>query len=175
MTDVLKANQAAWAAREAKKAREARKLDAVDRKEATHSADAKKARQIVRELRSGSLPLICTTLAKHTSDLKLKHGLEEAFDLFAVANGRYMREELKNESRLIEWMGGTTGRMPELPPGSPAHKVELVAAWNGMLGAVNEVTKVGVHRPHREHPVMLMIDLEVPENTLVMPGENEWS
>ncbi len=175
MSDVLKINQAAYAARQAAKAPEARKLDATDRREATNSADAKKARQIVRELRSGSLPLICTTIAKHTSDLKLKHGLEEAFDRFAVANGRYMREELKSESRLIEWMGGTPGRMPEMPPGSPAHKVELVAAWNGMLGAVNEVTKVGVHKPHREHPVMLMIDLEVPENTLVMPGENEWS
>ena len=177
MSDVLKINQAAYAARQAAKAPEARKLDATDRREATNSADAKKARQVVRELRCGSLPLICMTIAKYTSDLKMKHGLQEAFDRFATANGRYMREELKDENKLVEWMGVGHGRMPELPPGSPDHKVEMAAAWNKMLDAVNEVTKVGVHKPHREHPIMLMADLEVPDNTpLIIAGDHiEWN
>lgn len=152
-------------------------MDAADRREATLSADARKARAVVRELSCGSLPLICTTIAKHTSDTAVKHGLEEAFDRFAVANGRYMREELKDENKLIEWMGVGHGIMPELPPGSPEHKVELAAAWNLMLQRVNEATKVGVHKPHREHPIVLKIDLEQPENTprIITPGHIEWN
>lgn len=176
MTDVLKATQATIAARKPPTP-EGRKLDAADRREATNSADAKKARAVVRDLSCGSLPLICTTIAKHTSDLKMKHALEEAFDRFAVANGRYMREELKDENKLVEWMGVGHGRMPELPDGSPEHKVELAAAWNQMLGAVNEATKVGVHKPHREHPIMLMADLDVPDNTprIITPDSIEWN
>jgi hypothetical protein len=177
MTDVLKATQATIAARKPP-APEGRKLDAADRREATNSADAKKARAVVRDLSCGSLPLICTTIAKHTSDLKMKHALEEAFDRFAVANGRYMREELKDENKLIEWMGPHgPGLMPTLPPGSPEHKVELAAAWNQMLMAVNEATKVGVHKAHREHPITLKIDLEEPDNTprIITPDSIEWN
>lgn len=174
MNDVLKINQAANAARAAKAARAP---DAADKREATHSADARKAQRIVRELGTGSLPLICTTIAKYTSDLTIKHGLEEAFDRFVAANWRYMREELKDENKLIEWMGVGHGVMPELPDGSPEHKVELAAAWNLMLGRVNDVTKVGVHKPHREHPIMLRADLEVPENSprIITPDSIEWN
>lgn len=176
MDDVLKLNQAAHAARQAGKVPEARKLDAVDRREATNSADAKKARQIVRDLRCNSLPVLCATFVKYMSDLKVKHGLQEAFERFAVANQRYMREELKDENTLIGWpVGNSNGRMAPLPPGSPEHKVELVAAWNLMLGAVNEVTKVGVYKPHRELPIMLVVDLEVPENALIVPTAAEWN
>lgn len=153
-----------------------RKLDAIDRREATMSADARKARDIVRSLRTGSLPLLCQALLKVIGDQKTRHGLEEAFDRFAVANGRYMREELKDENKLIEWMGVGHGRMPELPDGSPEHKVELALAWNNMLDLVSQATKVGVHKPHREHPIMLIVDIEQPENNprLILPGHIDW-
>ncbi len=53
----------------------------------------------------------------------------------------------------------------------------MAAAWNKMLDAVNEATKVGVYKPHREHPIMLMADLEVPDNTpLIIAGDHiEWN
>jgi hypothetical protein len=171
MSDVLKQNQAA------NRRPEGRKLDATDRREATHSADAAKAREIVRRLGSDSLPVIAAAIAKVTSDLKAKHGLEEAVDRYLVANASYMREELKDVNKIVGWMGVGHGRMPDLPEGSPSHKVEFAAAWNMMLSAVNEATKVGVHKPHREHPIMLMADLEVPENTprIITPEHIEWN
>lgn len=173
MNDVLKKVQAEAASRRP----EGRKLDAADRKEATWSADAAKARAVVRELRSGELHLIAACIAKVTADLKAKHGLDEAVERFMAANIAYMREEGQDLNRVVGWMGVGHGRMPELPEGAPAYKVEFAAAWNAMLSAVNEATKVGVHKPHREHPIMLMADLEVPANTarIITPDHIEWN
>ena len=173
MNDVMKNIRAAAATARP----EASKIDAVDRKEATHSADAAKAREVVRSLRSGELYLIATCVAKVTADLKAKHGLEEAVDRFMSANIAYMREEGQDVNRVIGWMGVGHGRMPELPDGAPTYKVELASAWNAMLSAVNEATKVGIHKPHREHPIMLMADLERPENTarIITPNSIEWN
>ncbi len=155
---------------------ESRVIDRKDRAEATNSADAKKAREVVRGLRTDSLPLIAQTIAKVTSDIGVKHALQEAFDRFSVANDDYMREELKPRDRLLGWMGVGHGVMPPLPPGSPVHKVELAAAWNALLALVNEATKVGVHKPHRGHPIMLKVDLETADTpTLIMPGSVEWN
>lgn len=172
MNDILKKNQAANAPKQ-----EARKIDAVDRKEATNSADAVKARAVVRELRTGNLHEIAAVTAKVTSDLKAKHGLDEAVERFMAANLAYMREECQDLNRVVGWMGVGHGRMPELPEGAPAYKVEFAAAWNAMLAAVNEATKVGIHKPHREHPIMLMADLEVTENTarIITPDHTEWN
>lgn len=173
MNDVLKRVQAGVAARRP----EARKLDATDRKEATYSADAAKAREIVRGLRSGDLHLVAACIAKVTADMKAKHNLEEAVERFMAANIAYMREEGQDLNRIVGWMGVGHGRMPELPDGSPDYKVEFARAWNVMLSAVNEATKVGVHKPHREHPIMLMADLEVPNNTarIITPDHIEWN
>lgn len=172
MSDALKALQA-----RAPKKPEGRKLDAADRREATNSADAKKAREIVRRLRLDNLSVLATAIAKVTSDLGFRHKLEEAVERFFAANAAYMREELKDVNRVVGWMGLGHGRMPPMPDGSPDHKVEFADAWNGMLTLVNEATKVGVHKPHREHPIMLMVDLEEPENTpkLIVPDKSiQW-
>lgn len=177
MTDdtILRRSQAALAA--AKPKPEARVLDAADRKEATNSADARKARAVVRELRSGALAPIAAGIAKITSDLKLKHGLEEAVERFLVANARYRREELLDVNQIMGWPGPGNGILPTLPPECPEHKIELADAWNLMLRLVNEATKVGVHKPHREHPIMLMIDIEQPElnPSLILPGSIDWN
>jgi len=155
---------------------EGRVIDRKDRVEATNSADARKARQVVRELRTGSLPLLAQAIAKVTGDLGVKHRLQEAFERYAVANDAYMREELKPRDRLIEWMGVGHGVMPQMPPGSPEHKVELAEAWNALLALVNEATKVGIHKPHREHPIMLKVDLETADTpALILPGSAEWN
>lgn len=116
-------------------------------------------------------------IASVTSDLKAKHGLDEAVERFMAANIAYMREEGQDVNRIVGWMGVGHGRMPELPEGSPTYKVEFAAAWNAMLSAVNEATKVGIHKPHREHPIMLMADLEVPANTprIITSEHIEWN
>lgn len=173
MSDVLKRVQESVAARRP----EARKIDAADRKEATFSADAAKAREVVRHLKAGELHLVAACIAKVTSDTKAKHGLDEAVERFMAANIAFMREEGQDLNRVVGWMGVGHGRMPELPEGAPAYKVEFAAAWNAMLSAVNEATKVGVHKPHREHPIMLMADLERPENTarVITPEHIEWN
>jgi hypothetical protein len=151
---------------------EARKLDKADRIEATNSADAKKSRDVVRRFRTGSLPVIAKALSEILSDIKAKHAMQEAVDRFFVANDRYMKEELRADGQIIEWAGGAGyGIMQALPPGAPEHKVELVAAWNTMLSLVNEATKVGIHKPHREHPIMLKIDLEEPETPAILVPE----
>lgn len=171
MNDILKQNQAA------NRRPEGRKLDAADRKEATFSADAAKAREIVRRCRTGNLHELTAMIASVTSDLKAKHGMEEALERYMAANIAYMREEGQDVNRIVGWMGVGHGRMPELPEGAPTYKVEFAAAWNAMLSAVNEATKVGIHKPHREHPIMLMADLEVPDNTprIITPEHIEWN
>lgn len=144
---------------------EARIMDRKDRIEATNAADAVKARAVVRELATGSLPLIVQAIIRHTSDLGVKHAMQAAFERFAVANEAYAREELKPANWLLEWAGGVGhGVMPALPPGTPEHKVEFAAAWNAMLAKVNEATKVGIYKPRREWPIMLMADIETPTN-----------
>ncbi|MBK9156734.1 MAG: hypothetical protein IPM11_01160 [Micropruina sp.] len=153
---------------------EGRVIDRKDRVEATHAADARKARQIVRSLRSGSLPHLAAEIAKVTSDLGVKHGMQEALERYVDANNEYRRMELKPVDRIVEWMGLGHGVMPPMPAGSPEHKIEFAAAWNALLACVNEATKVGVHKPHREHPIMLKVDLEEPSSSLILPGSVEW-
>jgi hypothetical protein len=145
--------------------------DKYRRTDLTYSADAKKARQLVRELRAHSLPLLSQQLAKITGDMAVKIRLQETFDAFCVANERYMREELKDPNRLIEWMGGFNGVMPALPDKAPSHKFAILNAWNAMLGVVNDVTKVGVQKTHREQPITLVADLE--DTTLILP-DTKW-
>lgn len=161
MSDALTRHREAAAKRQAAKPVDTgRVLDKTDRTEATYSPDARKARALVKMLASGSLPYLCCELAKIVGDLTLKHRLQEVHDAFRTANDVYRREELLTPG-LCEWVGGAgPGRLPELSAGAPEHKVAFANAWNAMLQAVNEATKVGVHRPHREHPIMLMIDLD---------------
>jgi hypothetical protein len=145
--------------------------DKYRRTDMTYSADAKKARQLVREMRAHSLPLLAQHLAKITGEMSAKIKLQETFDAFCVANDRYMREELKDPNRLIEWMGGFNGVMPALPDKSPEHKSGLLSAWNALLTAVNDATKVGVQKRHREQPITLVADLE---DTSLILSETKW-
>lgn len=133
--------------------------DRVDRLEATHAADAKKARQIVRQ-NFTSLMLLARAIAQVTGDVKVKHGLEGAVERFSTACRVYMKEELKPDGRVIEWMGVGHGVMPRLPDGAPEHKVELAEAWNDMLAKVNEATKVGVHKKHQNLPISLISEVD---------------
>lgn len=170
MSDILtKVRQAAALAPKV----EQRHIEKQDRTDQTYSADAKKAREIVRTLNAHSLPLICEKIAVVTGDLAAKHKLQEVFDNFCRANYAYMREELKSDNRLIEWMGGVNGIMPTLPPGSPEHKVGILTAWNAMVIAVNGATKVGVQKRHREQPITLISDLESTQ--LILPDNGFWN
>jgi hypothetical protein len=152
---------------------EQRHIEKQDRTDQTYAPDAKKAREVVRTLNAHSLPLICEKIAVVTGDLAAKHKLQEVFDSFCRANYAYMREELKSDNRLIEWMGGVNGVMPTLPPGAPGHKVNILNAWNAMVTAVNNATKVGVQKRHREQPISLISDLESTQ--LILPENGFWN
>lgn len=145
--------------------------DKYRRTDMTYSADAKKARQLVREMRAQSLPLLAQQIAKITGEMAMKIKLQETFDAFCVANNRYMLDELKDPNRLIEWMGGVNGVMPTLPDKAPEHKVAILNTWNAMLAAVNDATKVGVQKRHREHPITLIADLE---DTTLIVADTKW-
>lgn len=164
--DILQKNRAA-------NPPEQRQLDKKDRTDLTYAPDAKKARQVVREQASHSLPLLCDMIAKVTGEMRVKHTLQEAFDAFAEANRSYYKEELRgNGEQLIGWMGGINGMMAALPATAPAHKVELVQRWNAMLVAVNDATKVGIEKKHATRPITLIADLETDK--LLLPADEDW-
>lgn len=142
--------------------------DRQDRAEETASPDARKAREVVKALASHTLPELCLCIAKVVGEQALKHRLQDAFDRFSVANRDYMREELRPEDSIVQWLGPHHGNMPEMPPGTPEHKVELAAAWNDMLHAVNEATKVGVQKMSRHVPITLLADID--SDKLILPA-----
>lgn len=143
-----------------------------DRTDRSFAPDARKAREVVRKMKSGSLPLLAKEIAKVTGDLTAKHEIEEAFHNICVANEAYRREELLDHNQLIEWMGAANGAIKTLPAGSPEHKVKFVNAWNAVVKAVNEATKVGVEKRHREHPITLVSDPE--SDRLILSPEEMW-
>lgn len=158
----------------AKREHELKNVDKRDRIDATFSPDARKARDYIKAAQSHSLPFICRNLIGIVGELQDKYKLEMAFERYANANTRYMREELKPTSTLVEWMGPRHGLMPELPQGTPEHKVEFAAAWNEMLEAVNHVTKVGIMKVNRYRPIELQVDVDATRPDIVQVRGVNW-
>lgn len=159
--DVLKELRRADEARQAARGIDPpvpRVLDQVDRLEIARSADARKARVIVKLLRTHSLAKLAREILPGIGDIPTRHKLEGALDRFMVANDVYMDLELR--SGVIDWMGPARGLGVHIPPSAPEHKVELAAAWDALLMLVNQITNVGIHKPHREHPIFLLVDPE---------------
>ena len=162
MTDILadyREKRAAQVAAKEPAPAPGRVLDAVDRAEIARSADARKARDLVRSLRTHSLLEIAVKLAPVVSDLGVRHVLEAAIDKLRIATRVYLVEELKDPGREVGWMGAGNGILRVLP-GRSEHELEMAKAWNGLLMLVNAITSVGLHKPHREHPIMLVADPE---------------
>ena len=149
-------------------------VDKKDRIDATFSPDARKARDYIKAVQSHSLPMICRNLIGIVGSMDDKYKLEEVFERYANANTQYMREELKPTTTLVEWMGPRHGLMPDMPPGTPEHKIEFAAAWNNMLEAVNHVTKVGVMKPNRYRPIMLQVDVDATRPEIVQIRGVDW-
>ena len=172
MNDILARHRAAGA-KHAQAATPDRTKDTQDRNDLTYAPDAKKARQIVRQLMAdpvagNNLAVIAKAIATVTGDQKNKHNIEEAIDNYVVANAEYYKEEGRNKhGDLIGWMGGMTGFGIALPPDAPKHKLDLREAWDALLQRVNDATKVGVQKKHREMPITLIADLE--DTRLILP------
>jgi hypothetical protein len=137
-------------------------IDPGDRKERidrTYAPDAKKARLVVRELATSSLVQLAEQIAVVTAEQDVKHALQEKAEAFRDALATYAQEELKGPDFNIDWMGPRNGIMPAMPDWAPEHKVALASAWNALLFAVNEATKVGVHKLNRYSPITLQVEL----------------
>jgi hypothetical protein len=153
-----------------------RALSKQDRAEQTYSADARKARQVIRELgEQQSLFIIATAMYPVISELVMKQKLQNATERYALANSNYMREEQLDGNQIVGWMGPPQhGHMPELPPGAPDHKVEFAAAWNDMLRLVCEAAKVGITKPNRYAPIQLQVDVDAGKEPIIMVGATKW-
>jgi len=174
MNDILARHRAAGASI-AKGKTPDRVIDQQDRKDLTYAPDAKKARTVVKMLMDDAiaghnLPMIALEIIKVTGEQKNKHLLQEAFDGFAQANAEYYKMEGRGHGdNLIGWMGGMTGFGIALPGDAPKHKLDLREAWDVLLQRVNDATKVGVQKKHRELPISLIADLE--ETRLILPAD----
>jgi hypothetical protein len=151
-------------------------IDPGDRKERvdrTYAPDAKKARAAVREAATHSLTELAERIAAVTAEQAVKHGLQEKAEAFRLALKDYAREELKAADFDIGWMGPRNGLMPAMPDWAPGHKTALATTWNALLMAVNEATKVGVHKLNRYRPIELQVDLG--DGPVLVPGGVVWN
>lgn len=132
--------------------------DQQDRAEATMSPDARKARDLLRWGGYNSLVELAATLAPIMSERADKYELSQAVERFLTATVTFAREEGKAEGWALAWAGDTAGVVPRPLPDTPEHRAELSAAWTHLLGCVNRITKSGIEKPHREHPIRLKVD-----------------
>ncbi|MEN6527604.1 MAG: hypothetical protein ABFD65_14065 [Candidatus Polarisedimenticolia bacterium] len=152
-------------------------IDPGDRKERvdrTYAPDAKKARAIVRDEATHSLAVLAEKIALATGEQAVKHRLQERAEAFRAALKEYAREELKAADFDIGWMGPKSGIMPAMPTWAPEHKAALARAWNELLFAVNEATKVGVQKLNRYRPIELQVDLDDSAG-IIVPGGVTWN
>lgn len=147
--------------------------DRKDRAEATAAPDARKAREVVRQMGTDSLLHLGQALSKVLSEPAARTAMAEAVERFVQANAVYAREELKGADWFLHWAGGFDGGSHMLPDLSQKtdipHKIEIGAAWNNLLRHVNEATKCGIVRRHRLRPIELLADpdLTLPRSPLV--------
>lgn len=134
-------------------------IDRKARADMTYSADAKKAREAVRQLATHSLTELAEQIVAVTSEQAVKHKLQGAVAEYRATLLQYAREELRDDNFDIGWMGPKSGLMPAMPEWAPEHKAVLARAWNAMLMGVNETTKVGVHKLNRYRPIELQVEL----------------
>lgn len=165
-TDVMKQIKAARSASLDRAASVAAKEETRRKVEGITSPDAKAAREVVRQMQAQSLPLLALSIAKVTSEMKVKVELKDAVERFFAASSAYLAAELKPAERMIGWLGPRSGLLSPLnEETAPAHKAELVSAWLDLLVRVNVATRVGVEKLSRSHPIRLLVDIERPENS----------
>lgn len=145
-----------------------------ERVEQTYGVDARKTRDLIRQGRFTSLPVLARCLQPFITDQGERIKLEEALDRFMIATGEYRRTE-ELPSAVIDWLGPPNGQLA-LPPGAPDHKRHLVEAWHALLKQVNELSRVGVIKPPRlmmspdQTAIELLVDLD-EDNPQVAPAK----
>lgn len=145
--NVVKALQETMAKKEAQDAKAGSSVTRKERAEQTADPDARKTRQIIRDGRFTSLPVLARMLIPVIGDLSERHKLEGALDGFIAANAEYRKVE-DLPPAVIDWIGPPNGVL-SLPEGAPEHKGNLAAAWNHLLRVVNELSKVGIVKPQK--------------------------
>lgn len=118
-----------------------------ERAEQTYGADARKTRDLIRQGRYTSLPVLARSLVPFIGDLTERHKLEGALEGFLAASSEYRQTEGLPHA-VIDWIGPPNG-MLQLPEGAPEHKGNLAAAWNHLVRVVNELSKVGIVKPQK--------------------------
>lgn len=143
----------------------AKGLSREEVREQTFSADARKARDLVKTQAWQSLPDLARAMLPLILEKSLKQKLGAAIEELAVANDEYRTVETLPPG-MVQWMGGYTmsnGLLPQLPEGVPEHKRRFAKAWNMLLITVNEITKVGITKRSRSLPITLQVDLDETE------------
>lgn len=131
-------------------------LDAKDRQAATFDADAKKARHEVREGRHFDLVKLALALIKIVSAPSIKQKLQKVVHEYEEARAYYNKSEnLADTYQPMTWPTAGNGFVPDPPGYAYPHKAGVMTAWNALLAAVNETTKVGVQRWRAEDPIEL--------------------
>lgn len=146
------------------------KLTKAEIREATFSADARKARDLVKAGAFHSLPDLAAGMMSLILDGSLKSRLGAALEELAEANAEYRRVEELPAAQMVAWMGGhglNNGILQPLPDWAPDHKKRMAKAWNTLLITVNEITKVGVLKRDRGRPIELQVDVDLTEQTRV--------
>jgi hypothetical protein len=168
-SNVVKALQETMAKKKSLEEKAGSSVTRRERAEQTADPDARKTRQIIREGRFTSLPILAKELIPVIGDLAERHRLEEAFDAFVAANAEYRRTE-ELPPAVIDWLGPPNGVL-RLPEGAPWHKNALALAWNHLLRVVNELSKVGIVKPakllfsHEPTAIELLADPDDPAVT----------
>lgn len=146
-----------------------------ERAEQTYGADARKTRDLIRDGRFTSLPVLARMLVPVIGDLAERHKLEGALDGFIAANAEYRKVE-DLPPAVIDWIGPPNGVL-QLPEGAPEHKGNLAAAWNHLLRVVNELSKVGIVKPQKllfsTEPTAIEL-LADPDGAANQRGPQKW-
>ena len=146
-----------------------------ERAERTYDPDARKTRDLIRQGRFISLPMLARALVPLISDLAERYELEQALEAFLAANAEYRTVE-GLPMAVIGWLGPPNG-MLSLPEAAPEHKVNLVAAWHALLQKVNHLSKVGIVKPQKllfDHNPTAIELLADPDDAPVRTGPVEW-
>lgn len=162
--NVVKALQEKMAKRDAVSASP---VTRAERAEQTYGPDARKTRDLIRQGRYVSLPVLAKNLAPFISDQTERHKLEAALSSYIEATREYFKVE-ERPLGIIDWLGGPNGQVPPLPESSPEHKFVLVANWHNLLRCVNELSKVGVVKPPRNplgEPTAIELLVDFDEDT----------
>lgn len=165
---------AAAAGRVAPEAKTRSEEDRRERLGTTFSPDAKKCRQVVKTGNFTSLPALALAMTKVIHDAGAKVRIEELLDRVVNAWIVYARIEGKDENTLVEWMGAENGLLPNIGYAAPEHKIVLRDAWNLLVIAVNEATKVGIQRAYRGAVLTLLVDVDLTADVMGAPGGVLW-